>query len=92
MYTPNTGFVGVDSFSYTISDGKGGSDTATVTITVGMNPIDVSISTVCTPHLLMPSELVTCELRYSNNSDSALTGITVSTMIPSALQQILGTT
>ena len=28
-YTPNAGFDGTDSFSYTVSDGNGGSDTAT---------------------------------------------------------------
>ena len=33
-YTPNNGFLGVDSFSYSISDGAGGTDFATVTITV----------------------------------------------------------
>lgn len=34
MYTPNVNFNGQDSFGYTISDGKGGSSSATVTITV----------------------------------------------------------
>lgn len=33
-YTANEGFVGTDSFEYTVSDGNGGSDTATVTVTV----------------------------------------------------------
>ena len=33
-YTPNTNFTGNDSFTYTITDGNGGSDTATVNITV----------------------------------------------------------
>jgi VCBS repeat-containing protein len=33
-YTPATGFNGTDSFSYTVSDGNGGTDTATVNITV----------------------------------------------------------
>jgi Ca2+-binding RTX toxin-like protein len=33
-YTPNTGFSGSDSFSYTISDGNGGTDTATVSVAV----------------------------------------------------------
>jgi large repetitive protein len=33
-YTPNANFFGTDSFTYTISDGNGGSDTATVSITV----------------------------------------------------------
>ena len=36
-YTPNTGFTGVDSFAYTADDGNGGTDTATVTVTV--NPV-----------------------------------------------------
>jgi hypothetical protein len=34
-YTPNTGFEGTDSFSYTVSDGYGQTGSATVTVTVG---------------------------------------------------------
>ena len=34
VYTPNTGFYGTDSFTYTISDGNGGTDQANVTVTV----------------------------------------------------------
>lgn len=37
-YTPNGNFNGADSFTYTISDGAGGSDTATVSVTV--NPVN----------------------------------------------------
>ncbi len=37
-YTPAAGFVGSDSFSYTLSDGAGGSDTATVLVTVSAPP------------------------------------------------------
>ncbi|UCD21647.1 MAG: tandem-95 repeat protein [Chloroflexota bacterium] len=33
-YTPATGFNGTDSFSYTVSDGNGGTNTATVNVTV----------------------------------------------------------
>jgi hypothetical protein len=33
-YTPDTGWIGTDTFDYTISDGEGGEDTATVTVTV----------------------------------------------------------
>jgi hypothetical protein len=33
-YKPDAGFTGADSFSYTIGDGRGGTDTATVTVTV----------------------------------------------------------
>ncbi len=35
-YTPNANETGSDSFTYSISDGNGGSDTATVTIQLGM--------------------------------------------------------
>ncbi len=34
VYQSDVGFTGIDTFEYTISDGKGGTDTATVTITV----------------------------------------------------------
>ena len=34
-YTPQAGYTGPDSFQYTVSDGNGGTDTATVTVTVG---------------------------------------------------------
>ena len=34
LYTPDPGFSGVDAFTYTVSDGQGGSDTARVTVTV----------------------------------------------------------
>ncbi len=34
QYTPNTGYHGSDSFTYTVSDGHGGTDTAPVSITV----------------------------------------------------------
>ncbi len=33
-YTPYAGFSGTDSFTYSVSDGRGGSDTATVAVTV----------------------------------------------------------
>lgn len=34
VYTPTASFVGTDSFSYTVDDGNGGNDTATITVTV----------------------------------------------------------
>lgn len=37
-YTPDAGFVGTDTFNYTIEDGDGGFDTATVAITVANQP------------------------------------------------------
>lgn len=35
-YTPNPEFIGTDNFTYTVSDGNGGTDTGTVTVTVNM--------------------------------------------------------
>ncbi|SFR19260.1 Ig-like domain-containing protein [Poseidonocella sedimentorum] len=35
LYTPDAGFSGTDSFTYLLSDGRGGQDSATVSITVG---------------------------------------------------------
>lgn len=37
-YTPGAGFSGIDSFSYTVSDGSGGTATATVWVTVSAPP------------------------------------------------------
>ena len=34
-YTPNTNYTGTDTISYTISDGQGGTSSATVTVTIG---------------------------------------------------------
>ena len=34
VYTPPPGFVGIDTFTYTVSDGQGGTAPATVTVTV----------------------------------------------------------
>ncbi len=38
-YTPAGGFAGTDSFTYRVSDGRGGTDTATVTIVVNGAPV-----------------------------------------------------
>lgn len=34
-YTPTTGYTGTDAFSYTVSDGRGGTASAAVTLTIG---------------------------------------------------------
>ncbi|MEL6783138.1 MAG: SdrD B-like domain-containing protein, partial [Pseudomonadota bacterium] len=40
-YTPNDGFSGQDTFTYTIRDENGATDTATVTVNVGDQPIAI---------------------------------------------------
>lgn len=43
-YTPVPGYVGPDSFAYTVSDGNGGTDTATVAVTV--NDVSAEVITI----------------------------------------------
>ncbi|MGB1310731.1 MAG: Ig-like domain-containing protein, partial [Leucothrix sp.] len=48
IYTPNSGFIGTDTFEYTVCDEKGAIDSATVTVTttsLGLNAMDDSDST-----------------------------------------------
>jgi len=42
-YTPALGFNGTDSFNYTASDGNGGTDTATVNVTVIETPASINV-------------------------------------------------
>ncbi|WP_457592166.1 Ig-like domain-containing protein [Hydrogenimonas sp.] len=39
VYTPQSGFSGTDTFSYTVGDGNGGSDTAQVTVRINQPPV-----------------------------------------------------
>ncbi|WP_456402850.1 Ig-like domain-containing protein, partial [Hydrogenimonas sp.] len=44
VYTPQSGFTGYDTFSYTVGDGNGGSDSAEVTVLVNRPPVAVDDS------------------------------------------------
>ncbi len=44
-YTPNVGFSGLDTITYEVSDAQGGTDTATITIEVGLPSPNVPTST-----------------------------------------------
>jgi hypothetical protein len=48
-YTPSNTFSGVDTFSYVVSDGKGGSAVGSVTVTVGAGNTPTSTSVASTP-------------------------------------------
>jgi VCBS repeat-containing protein len=45
-YAPNTGFTGLDSFTYTVADGRGGSDVGSVSVSVGSSTSAASAVTV----------------------------------------------
>ncbi|MGK0270916.1 MAG: outer membrane protein OmpA-like peptidoglycan-associated protein [Cocleimonas sp.] len=66
QYTPNIGYTGTDSFTYTIKDSNGLTETATVTITVEADvkpeAKDDIASTVCSP--------ITIDVLSNDNGDS----------------------
>mgnify|MGYP000508790167 CR=1 FL=1 len=73
VFTPTAGYSGPASFSYTISDGHGGTDTATVSLTVGVaannhapDAVDDGVLTVTlnTPLTIGPATLL------GNDSDA----------------------
>jgi len=47
-YTPNAGFSGNDVFDYTIDDGAGGTDTATVTVNVAADQPPIAVDDIAT--------------------------------------------
>ncbi|MFK8111487.1 MAG: Ig-like domain-containing protein [Rubripirellula sp.] len=70
-YTPAAGFSGADSFVYTISDGNGGSDTATVSITVNQGQVDAPIAGDSSLSLAEDSNAVTLSLLTLNTGGAA---------------------
>jgi hypothetical protein len=80
-YTPNPGFIGVDSFTYKANDGSADSNVATVTITVNdTEPPDITAS-VAVDTLWAPNHaLVNVGLNFSatdNSGDPVTTSVTV---------------
>jgi hypothetical protein len=76
-YTPAVGFAGIDTFTYTVSDGKGGTATGTVTVTVqGISnnpPVAVDDSTPTTPE----DTLVVINVLANDTDDNTGTGPSV---------------
>ena len=69
-YSPHFKFSGTDTFSYTISDGKGGVDTATVVVTVADNsPPTVAI--LASPDSI-PTGSDSCLYWYSSNAETVV--------------------
>ncbi len=65
-YTPNSDFTGSDGFTYTISDGKGGTATATVHLTV--NPLATTISVTNVTATFGQQVTLSATLQQSSNS------------------------
>jgi len=72
-YIPNTNFCGIDSFDYNITDGRGGNDTATITIdNIGntLTPVDDYFAT--------PKDSNTTQEVLSNDGNTSYTVVSFS--------------
>ncbi len=78
IYTPATGYHGTDSFTYTVSDGHGGSATATVTAYVTQPPVAVADSIG-----VQPNGFRTYDTRV-NDSDPQSYALTISAVSSAA--------
>ena len=76
-YTPNEGFIGTDTFMYTITDTEGNTASATVTIEVANNPPTAVDDNVTTTGNTDISEQQITIFVLANDSDSDGTELTV---------------
>ncbi len=75
LYTPRLGFTGTETFTYTLSDGNGGTDTASVTVTVGPA---VTPPTVVNDSFSISEDAAVAEFNVLANDTPAETGNTLS--------------
>jgi large repetitive protein len=87
VFTPTTGYTGPASFTYTMSDGAGGSSTTTVNITVGLPPNTPPVATGSRTTLLEDSLPVPVSFP-GTDSDGTIVGITIGAL-PTAAQGVL---
>ncbi|WP_457652784.1 Ig-like domain-containing protein [Rhodocaloribacter sp.] len=66
-YTPEADFFGDDSFTYTISDGNGGTDSATVSVTV--DPVNDPPAFIASPVFISPAEGATIIIGGGDGQD-----------------------
>ena len=89
-YTPAAGYTGSDSFTYTASDGHGGTAVATVTVTVtpvSVPPaVDVRIEKLESADPVPVGNLFSYRLVASNASTATATGVVVSDPLPAGFK------
>lgn len=83
LYTPKIGFVGAETFSYTISDGRGGTSTANVTVNV---QVAVPPPTVVGESFTIAEDSAQAEYDVLANDTPAVSGDTLSISAVSAQQ------
>lgn len=93
IYTPAAGFSGTATFGYSINDGWGGSDSATVTITVtNAAPVVGTTGTALTYVENSGAVAIDQALTLSDANDSSLTGATVQILGYVAGEDVLSVT
>ncbi len=76
-YTPKPGFTGTDSFTYQVSDGKGGSASATVTVIVTATPVINQQPTATNDQATTPAGVPVTINVQANDSDPDGDALTV---------------
>jgi len=77
-YTPDVGFFGDDSFSYTISDGNGGEATAVVSVTINTNEVsDVSDDDLVVEYTFEDGTATDSSPHGADNSGTLQNGATI---------------
>lgn len=87
-YTPTTSYAGPDAFTYTISDGAGGTDTATVNVTVAANTAPDAVNDSKTVTMNTPS---TFDPRVNDTDADGQTFSTTAVSTPSHGTASIGT-
>ena len=90
-FTPNTGFIGQETFNYSISDGQGGSSTATETINVAAAPNTPPVASDDTYNTAFNTPVTLNPLANDTDADGnplTITAINGVTLTPGTAQQI----
>jgi uncharacterized repeat protein (TIGR01451 family) len=80
-YTPAAAFTGIDGFSYTIADGRGGTATARVAVTVRKPMADVQVA-VSASNPVIAGELVHYTIDVRNAGPQTATNVIMSNTLP----------
>jgi hypothetical protein len=78
-YTPNANFSGTNTFSYTVSDGNGGTATGTVTVNVGGVDLDIAGFTVPLLGRVGRAQTITLDVRNAGTLNAARTATVTGT-------------
>ncbi len=73
-FTPAAGFTGIATFTYTLSDGNGGTDTATVTVRVGLPPVNLPVASDDTFSVAEDSTDTVLDVLANDTADPATGG------------------